>query len=251
MIIPRVIPCLLIRGQGLVKTIKFDHARYIGDVINTVRIFNEKEADELLLLDITATKSKTKPQLSLIKDIASECFMPLAYGGGITSIDEIASIFEAGVEKISLNSTIFENPELISEASKIFGSQSIITAIDIKQGFLGKYSVYSHCGKVNQQLNPVEYAKRLQDLGAGEILINSIDRDGTRDGYDLSIIQKISSAVDVPVVACGGAGSLEDIKLVFDAGASAAAAGSFFVFHGKHQAVLITYPTSDEIGSLS
>jgi imidazole glycerol-phosphate synthase subunit HisF len=250
MLTPRIIPCLLLVNTGLVKTIKFKEPKYIGDVINTAKIFNEKEVDELVVLDIAASINKQSPNFKLISDIATECFMPLCYGGGIKKIDDIKKIFELGIEKVSINSALFENPQLITQASNIFGSQSIIASIDIKRNFLGSYSVFSKSGKQDQKVNPVDFARKLADLGAGEILLTSIDRDGTRQGYDLDIIQSVSEAVKIPVIACGGANNLSDCRLVIQSGASAAAAGSFFTLHGKHRAVLISYPDRHQINSL-
>jgi cyclase len=250
MLIPRIIPCLLLVNTGLVKTIKFKDPKYIGDVINTTKILNEKEIDELIILDIVASVNKQPPNFKLIGDIATECFMPLCYGGGIKEIDDIKKIFELGIEKVSINSALFESPQLITQASNIFGSQSIIASIDFKRNFLGGYSVFSKSGKQDQKMSPVEFAKKVADLGAGEILLNSIDRDGTRQGYDLDIVQQVSEAVQVPVIACGGANNLLDCKLVIQSGAAAAAAGSFFTLHGKHRAVLISYPERHQINSL-
>lgn len=250
MFIPRIIPCLLLRGNGLFKTVQFKNEKYIGDIINAVRIFNEKEVDELIILDITATVENKSPRLELIKDIASECFMPLCYGGGIKSLSEIEQIFKAGVEKVSLNTSAVQNSKLITEASEVFGSQSIVASIDVKKNIFGKYQIYSHSGSKPYQVQLIEYVRQLERLGAGEILLNLIDRDGTRKGYDLDLIKSISQAVDIPLIACGGAGDITDFKKAFDAGASAAAAGSFFVLHGKHLAVLITYPKFSEIEKL-
>jgi cyclase len=239
----RVIPCLLMRNQGLVKTIKFRDPKYVGDPINAVKIFNDKEVDELLLLDIAATVTGKAPKYEIIKDIAGECFMPLSYGGGIRSIDDIRKIFLVGVEKVVVNSYALERPQFVREASDIFGSQSIVVSMDVRKGLLGKYEVFRANGSKSTKLDPVQHAKRMANLGAGEIFVNSIDRDGTQKGYDLELIRRISTAVAVPVVACGGAGCLKDFKdAVLQSGASAVAAGSFFVFHGKHRAVLISYP---------
>lgn len=245
--LPRVIPCLLLRGTGLVKTVKFADPKYVGDAINAVRIFNEKECDELIFLDITATPTGRGPNFDIIRDIASECFMPLCYGGGITSMTQIEQLFKLGCEKVSINSAIYTHQQLIREASQAFGSQSIVAGIDVKRSLLGKAAVYSHSGTQVQKILPQEHARRVQDLGAGEILLNSIDRDGTQKGYDLDLLREVASAVSIPVVACGGAGKLSDFRDAINAGASAVAAGSFFVFHGKHRAVLITYPRRSEL----
>lgn len=250
MFIPRIIPCLPLRGNGLVKTVKFKDEKYIGDIINAVKIFNEKEVDELIILDINATIENKLPRLELIKDIASECFMPLCYGGGISKLAEIEQIFKAGVEKISLNTSAMQQPQLITEASNVFGSQSIVASVDIKKSILGNYKVYSHRSRKSYDHHVVEYVRQLEKLGVGEIFLNSVDRDGVRRGYDLDLVKLISQAIDIPLIACGGAGAISDFKEVFDAGASAAAAGSFFVLHGKHLAVLITYPKFSEIEQL-
>jgi len=239
----RIIPCLLLKERGLVKTIKFKDPTYVGDPINAVRIFNEKEVDELILLDITATIENRKPNIELIRDIAGECFMPLAYGGGIRSLEDIRNIFFVGAEKVVLNSYAVENPAFVREASAVFGSQSIVVSIDVKRTLLGKYEVYYASGGRNAKIDPVKHAVRMAELGAGEIFLNSIDRDGTQKGYDLELIRRVASAIDVPMVACGGAGSLNDfVSAVYEGGASAVAAASMFVFHGKHRAVLIQYP---------
>lgn len=248
MLTTRVIPCLLLKGQGLVKTIQFKEPRYVGDPRNAVKIFNDKGADELILLDIQSTRENSSPQMKLISEIASECFMPLCYGGGIRRLEEIKEIFGLGVEKISVNTAAVENPELIRDAVEMFGSQSIVVAIDVKQDKKGKYEVLTHGATVKTGLEPVEYARRMEQIGCGEIFLNSVDRDGTMKGYDLTLIEQVSNAVSVPVVACGGAGTLSDFnEAVTTGGASAVSAGSFFVFHGKLRAVLITYPSEEEL----
>lgn len=248
----RVIPCLLINNRGLYKTVKFKDPVYVGDPANALKIFNEKEVDELVILDITASKEKKKPNFKLLNELASECFMPLCYGGGISELDEIKALFNLGIEKISLNTITFSKPELISEAAKIYGSQSIVASVDVKKSLLGKYQVYINSGTINTKKDPVEYAKYLYNLGAGEIFLNSIDRDGTMSGYDIELIKKVSESVPVPLIACGGAGQIDDFsKAINLGGASAVSAGSFFVFHGKHRAVLITYPTKDELSRIN
>ena len=244
----RVIPCLLLKGQGLVKTVQFKDPKYVGDPINAVRIFNEKEVDELIFLDIQATVDRKSPQVKRTLEVASECFMPLCYGGGIRSLDDIQEILALGVEKVAVNTYAVENPSFVSNAADRFGSQSIVVAMDVKKHSLGKYEVFTHSGKVPARLEPVEHAKKMEEMGCGEILLNSIDRDGTREGYDIELIKQVSRSVSIPVIACGGAGKLSDfadaVKL---GGASAVAAGSLFVFHGKHRAVLITYPSVQEL----
>jgi cyclase len=239
----RIIPCLLLKGQGLVKTVKFNHPKYVGDPINAVKIFNEKEVDEIVLLDISATVERRRPQLKIIGEIASECFMPLAYGGGLRNFDDIKSIFNLGVEKVIINSYAAENPNFISEASNFYGSQSVVVAIDVKKSSKDKYEIFTRGGKKKTNHDPVEYAMKMERLGAGEIFLNSIDRDGTMEGYDIEMIKRVTEAVSIPVIACGGAGKIEDfVDAVKKGGASAVAAGSMFVFHGKHRAVLITFP---------
>lgn len=238
----RVIPTLLLRNSGLVKGSKFKDHRYVGDPVNAVKIFNEKEVDELVFLDITATQEGRPPNYSLIADIASQAFMPLGYGGGLTKVEEVEKLFKIGIEKAILNSAAIENMDLVREASRVSGSQSIVVSLDVKKNLLGRYRVYTHAGKKEHKLDPVELAQKMQEQGAGEIIICSIDREGGAQGYDLNLIQNISRAVSIPVIAAGGAGSLADFKLAVDHGASAVAAGDMFIFHGKHKAVLITYP---------
>jgi cyclase len=249
--IKRIIPCLLLRNNGLVKTVKFRESTYVGDPINTVKIFNEKEVDEIFFLDIDATKQKKDPPYELIHKIASECFMPFAYGGGIYSLNQIDRIIKSGAEKIIINSGAFLQKEFVKEAVSQFGSSTIAVSIDVKTEFLKGYVVYIKGGTVSTGKNPSEYAKQIENDGAGEILINSIDRDGTMEGYDIELIKLVTGSVRLPVIACGGAGTLEDFRMaVKEGGASAAAAGSFFVFHGKRRAVLITYPEYQEITKL-
>jgi len=234
-----------------VKTVHFGDPRYVGDPINAIRIFNEKEVDELVLLDIQATANGTSPQEKIIREIASECFMPLCYGGGIRSLNQAKGIFNLGVEKIAINTCAVEDPNFINSAAEWFGSQSIIVAIDAKRQSNGKYEVFTHCGKSATGLDVVEHARRMEKMGCGEIFLNSIDRDGTQQGYDIDLVKQVSNAVSVPVIACGGAGNLSHfVDAVKLGGASAVAAGSLFVFHGKHQAVLISYPPVRELEGL-
>ena len=247
---PRVIPALLLQDGRLVKTVRFKQPMYVGDPINTVRIFNEKEVDEILVLDIGATPTGATPPYAAIEELASECFMPLGYGGGITSLEQIRTIFRLGVEKVVLNSALFTHPGLLAEAAATFGSQSIVAAIDVKRGLLGGYGVRTHGGRVAHKLDPVAHARALEAAGAGEILLTAIDRDGTRQGYDLALTRAVAAAVSIPVVACGGAGELADFGRALEAGAAAVAAGSFFVLHGKHRAVLVTYPAPGELDAL-
>jgi cyclase len=243
----RIIPFLLVQDGSLVKTRKFAKPKYIGDPINAVKIFNEKEVDELVLLDIAATPAGKGPDYELIKDIASGAFMPIGYGGGITSLAQIENLFKAGVEKVSLNAVLFQNPGLVAEAARIFGSQSIVACIDVKRELLGRHSLYSHGGKVRQKVDIFEHIQRLEGLGVGELVVNSIDRDGMMGGYDLAFVEKVAKSVPIPVICIGGAGNVEHLREGLRAGASAAGAGSMFVFHGKHNAVLISYTDPAEV----
>jgi cyclase len=245
---PRVIPCLLLKDRGLVKTIGFKDPTYLGDPVNVVKIFNDKEVDELLFLDIMATVESRRPPIEFIARIAEECFMPLGYGGGIRTIEDIRTILGLGVEKVSINSYAVENPSFRREAANRYGSQSIIVSIDVKRDLLGKYKIFTHGGRKNSGLDPVEFAKYVASMGAGELFVNSIEQDGTMKGYDIELIKSISGAVSIPVVACGGAGGVQDlVTAVKKGGASAAAAGSMFVFQGRRRAVLISYPTYLEL----
>jgi len=248
---PRVMPCLLLKGRGLVKTVKFNKPKYIGDPINAVRIFNAKKADELIFLDITASKENRMPPLDLIQQIGEECFMPFAVGGGIKTIEDIRKILSAGAEKVCINTSAITEPALITKAAERFGSQSIIVSIDVKKKLFGSYVVYIYGGTKSTAIDPVEHAIHMEKLGAGEILINSIDRDGTYEGYDIDLIKNISEALTIPVIACGGASSLSDFSDAIKLGnASAVAAGSFFVFHGPRRAVLINFPTKDDLHNI-
>lgn len=244
----RVIPVLLLRGAGLVKTEKFKDAKYVGDPINAVRIFNEKEVDELVFLDIEATVNNRQPNFEMLRSIASECFMPLCYGGGVRDLQTIEAILKAGVEKVAINSALVENPGMVREAVRIHGSSTIVASIDFKRSLFGKAEAMVRSGRQKSKMDPVELARKAEDLGVGEILLNSIDRDGTMQGYDLEIIQQVADAVQVPVIACGGAGNLNHLRSAVQEGhASAVAAGSLFVFMGKHRAVLITYPSQEAL----
>jgi cyclase len=244
---PRVIPVLLLKDNGLYKSLKFKDLKYVGDPINAIKIFNEKAVDELIFLDITATNNNAEPNYSMLSNIASECFMPLCYGGGIKSLSQIEKILACGVEKVCLNTSAFLDPELVKEASKKFGSSTIVVSIDVKKTIFSGNKVYIKSGTKSTGMDPVRFAREMESLGAGEILINSIDRDGTMLGYDMELIKLVSNSVQIPVIACGGAGSVENIADVFKmANASAAAAGSFFVFQGRHRAVLITYLSKND-----
>ncbi|AYA41578.1 imidazole glycerol phosphate synthase subunit HisF [Xenorhabdus nematophila] len=247
----RVIPILLLQNGGLIKGEKFKKHKYVGDPINAVRIFNEKEVDELVFLDIGATLQNKTPDYSLIKDIASEAFMPIAYGGGINSPNHVECLFKSGIEKVVINTHFSLKPNFIREISDIAGSQSVVVSIDVKKSLFGNYEVYSHCGTRKTGYNPIDYALKAQDLGAGELVITSIDREGSGKGFDLALIQQVADAVDIPVIAQGGASNLNDLKIVIcDTHASAVAAGTLFTFHGKHKAVLITYPERNILENL-
>lgn len=247
----RMIPVLLIDDQSLYKTQKFTDPKYVGDPMNALTIFNEKEVDELVFLDIVASKENKEPDFDFIEVLAGECFMPVSYGGGITSIEHVRRIIALGVEKVVINHRLIQHPEFITELADSFGSQSIVASIDIKKNLWGSYKVYDHTTKKTTSLNPIDFAKQLESLGAGEIFLNVVDRDGMQQGYDLDIIKKVSDSLSIPLICCGGAGSIEDLAAAINTGgASAVSAGSFFVFHGKHRAVLITYPDYNEFSVL-
>ncbi len=250
MLLNRLIPVLLLKDGGLVKTRKFADPVYLGDPVNAVKIFNEKCVDELIILDITASLSKSKPQLQLIEEVAGECFMPIAYGGGIRDLEDIRAILSLGVEKVVLNTIFSECPGLVREAADMFGSQSIVVSFDVKRNLFGKTAVYAVGGRRRVSMSPVDYAQFAEDQGAGELFVNSIDRDGSMAGFDLELINEVTHSVKIPTIVCGGAGSLADCKLALNSGASAVAAGSYFVFQGKHRAVLISYPSEEEINKV-
>ncbi|MDF2436732.1 MAG: imidazole glycerol phosphate synthase subunit HisF [Bacteroidota bacterium] len=246
---PRIIPILLLKGTGLYKTLKFKEPKYIGDPLNAVKIFNDKEVDELIILDITASLENKKPNYELLYQMAGECFMPLGYGGAVSSIEEIRKLISMGIEKVSINSNAVKL-DFIREAADVFGSSTIVVSMDVKKNFWGKYEVYTKSGTSNTKMEASKFAVEINKAGAGELLVNSIDRDGVMQGYDLDLIKSISGEIDIPLIACGGAGELNHFKQAVNAGASAAAAGSMFVFHGKHRAVLISYPEQSEINAL-
>ena len=247
---PRIIPVLLLKDLGLVKSIKFKNYKYIGDPINAVRIFNELKADELVFLDIFATKENRTPSLELIKDIGEEANMPFAVGGGIRNIQHIQDIINAGAEKVVINSYAVENPTFVKEASDVFGASTITVCIDIKKNLFGKQQVCFKNASQTIKKQPVEFAKLMEENGAGELIIQSVDRDGSMQGYDLDLIKEISKAVAIPVVALGGAGSFNHLKEAYNlAYANALAAGSLFVFADTERGVLINYPKRSEIKS--
>jgi len=250
---PRIIPTLLLHGKGLVKTMKFNKkkARYIGDPINAVRIFNDMESDELVFLDISATNENRSISVDLVKQIGDEAYMPFSVGGGISRIDQVHQLITAGAEKVIINSAFAKNPKLISDIANLFGSQSVIISIDVRKDYMGKQRAYISGGMKKIRYSLKEYIKRAEDYGAGEILVNSIDRDGTGLGYDIDLVKDLSSLISVPLIALGGANSIDQMKEVIEnGGASAAAAGSRFVFHGPRKAVLINYPEREELISL-
>lgn len=239
----RIIPVLLLHNGGLYKTVRFKNAAYIGDPINSVRIFNEKEADELMVLDFRATKENKGINFSKIEEMAGEAFMPMAYGGGIKSFDDAKKVFDAGFEKIVLNSILFSKPQLVKEITAVYGAQAVIGVMDVNKNFFGKTKVFSHSGTTNTGYAPVEWAKNVESMGVGEIMMNSIELDGTWTGYDLNLVEKVSQAVSVPLIACGGAGNVMHLKNAVEAGASAVAAGSMFVYQKKGMGVLISFPS--------
>lgn len=251
MLSKRVIPVLLLRGNGLYKTVQFRNPVYIGDPINAVKLFNDKEVDELCFLDIEASKNKKEPNYELLESILNEAFMPFGYGGNITNADQVRRLLKMGIEKVVINTAAFDNPKLIPELYDRFGASTIVAAVDVKKSFLGKYELYSHDGTKSQKGNVFDYCEQLEKWGAGELLVNNIDRDGKMNGYDVNLIKEIVNRVGIPVIACGGAGKLDDIKeLSHKTNAAAFAAGSLFVYHGPHKAVLINYPTQAELKQL-
>lgn len=247
MLRPRIIPSLLIHDNGLVKTVNFKNPKYVGDPINAVKIFNEKVVDELAIFDIDATVLGKEPNYSLIERLASQSMMPLCYGGGVKTVEQAQRIFSLGIEKIALSSAVLKTPNLITEISERVGAQSVIVVLDVKKKLLGGFEVYTHNGKKATGVNPFKFVEEAQRLGAGEIVINSIDRDGVMKGYDLDLIAKVREKTSLPMTVLGGAGSLDDIEKVIDQhGVIGVAAGSLFVFKGPYKAVLINYPTQLE-----
>ena len=247
---PRVIPVLLVENGDLVKTIKFNNRIYIGDPINTVRLFNDMEVDELVVIDISASKRGEGPNFSLIEDIRNEAFMPLAYGGGITKASQMRDLIYMGIEKVCLNNVLIQDAKVVQDGSNIIGSQSIIGSIDIRRTLFGNYHLYSYLHNKNLSIKLEEHLKLLEDLGVGEILVNVIDRDGTWKGYDLDLVAQLTKFIKVPLVVLGGAGCLNDLKQAIDSGADAAAVGSMFSFQGQGQGVLTNYPSSIELDAL-
>jgi imidazole glycerol-phosphate synthase subunit HisF len=252
MLRPRLIPCLLIHNGGLVKTVRFGTPKYVGDPLNAVRIFNEKRVDELMVIDIDRSRQGTSPNEKLIAELAAECRMPLCYGGGIKTVAQVERLIALGVEKVAISSGAIENSGLISSAAERVGRQSIVGVIDVKRsGLFGKYEVVTHNATVRTGLEPMAHALSLQKQGVGELVINSVDRDGTMDGYDLDLAEKIRMQTNVPLTILGGAGTMDHVKaLMAKFSTIGAAAGSLFVFKGKFRAVLINYPSLEERDAL-
>lgn len=245
MLRPRIIPCLLLHDNGLVKTVNFKNPKYVGDPINAVRIFNEKEVDELVFFDIDATVLNNEPNYSLIERISNQSRMPLCYGGGIKTVEQAKRVFGLGVEKIALSSSVIDNPSLITQIGDQVGAQSVIVVLDVKKKLFGGYEVFTHNGKKARGIDPFKFVKKVQKLGAGEIVINSIDKDGLMNGYDISLIKKIREITSLPITVLGGAGSIEHLAEIIEKnGIIGASAGSLFVFKGPYKAVLINYPDS-------
>jgi len=238
----RIIPCLLIDNDRLVKTTKNINPKYIGDPINAIRIFNEKEVDELILIDITATKYNKQPNFELLEKLASECFMPLCYGGGVNSLEQADKLFKIGIEKICIQSEFIKNPSFIKELSNKYGNQSIVISVDFKNNFFGKQKIYSTFSKKFIDNNFESYFKKIHEYGAGEVLVTNVNLEGSMNGLDLKLIKKINQITNLPIIINGGVGNFEHIEEGFHSGADAVAVGSFFVFSGPHKAVLISYP---------
>lgn len=246
MLRPRIIPTLLLKNNSLVKTVQFNRFNYIGDPVNTCRIFNELEVDELCFLDIFCSIEKREPNYEILAEISNECFMPLSYGGGIDTLEKAERVFKIGFEKIVLNTSLFTCPDLVREIIEIFGSQSVIASIDIKKNLFGKYEVHSLHGTKNEKENPVDFVKRVEEMGVGEILLNNISREGTWKGFDIEIITKVTESTQLPIIVCGGAGKVEDIKTAINIGrASAVALGSMLVYQKKGMGVLVNMPVYD------
>lgn len=246
MLKPRIIPCLLVHNKGLVKTVSFKSPKYVGDPINAVRIFNEKESDELMVLDIDASAIGSEPDYAMIEKLASECRMPLCYGGGIKTVEQAQRIFSLGVEKVAVSSAAMADPYLITRIAERVGTQSAVVVLDVKKKLLGGYEVVTHNGKKSTGKNPFEMAALFQKNGAGEIVINSVDADGQMKGYDMVLAEKVRREISVPLTILGGAGTIDDIgQLINKFGIIGASAGSLFVFRGLYKAVLINYPAAE------
>lgn len=244
----RIIPCLLVHNKGLVKTVKFKDPKYVGDPINAVKIFNEKEVDELMVLDIDATRENREPNLQMIKNLADECRMPFCYGGGITTVEQAKKIISLGAEKVALSNSALNNIELCQEIGSIIGNQSVVVVIDVKKKKLfGGYDIYTCNGTKKSKWKLNNFVEKLEEIGIGEIVVNSIDNDGTMQGYDITLVENIRKKCSMPMTVLGGAGKIDDIKkLISKFKIIGAAAGSLFVFKGKYKAVLISYPNRQE-----
>lgn len=244
----RIIPVLLLRNESLVKTVRFGKFTYVGDPCNTVRIFNELEVDELIFLDITATREKRAPNLRVLADIANECFMPLGYGGGIRSLEDAKKVFDIGFEKIAINSYAIEQPQLISQLAAHYGNQAVIASIDVKRDLWRHHQVYAHSGASVSIKDPVQWAQEVEARGAGEILLTSVDQEGTWDGFDVELIRRVTDTVTIPVIAHGGAGTVAHIGAAVKQGnASAVALGSMVVFQKKGMGVLVNFPDQQQL----
>ena len=249
-IFPRVIPTLLLSKRSFVKGVHFKNHSYVGDPLNIIKLFNDKEANELLILDIVATKERSAPDFDYLKKLSSQAFMPMSYGGGIKSLEDAMRIVDLGFEKVVMNSSFYTDPSLVKDISSSLGSSSTVVSIDIKKDLFRKKRAFRNSGKEKCKLNILEYALMAQDYGAGEIILCSIDHEGKYMGYDYEIIENISSSLEIPVVASGGASSLNDFNLAMRSGASAVSAGNLFIYTGKHKAVLVSYPSHEQIKEL-
>jgi cyclase len=251
MLRPRITPCLLVHKNGLVKTRQFTDPKYVGDPLNAVRIFNEKEVDEIVVLDIDATAERREPDYGLIANLAAECRMPLCYGGGVRTPEQVERIIGLGVEKVAISAAAVETPDVVRAAAKVVGNQSVAVVMDVRRNRSGACELFTHNGRTATGQNPIDFARRMVDLGAGEIVVNSIDRDGMMQGYDLELARAVRTAVGCPMTVLGGAGSLKHIQdLIREVGILGAAAGSLFVFKGVYRAVLISYPRCEERDAL-
>lgn len=246
MLLKRVIPNILFSGDGLYKTRKFKNKAYVGDVVNAIRLFNDLKVDELVLLDIEASKKKSGPNFDLVKEISSECFMPLCYGGGVSSVKQAEEIFSLGVEKVCINSSAMTDPGLITNLAKVFGSQSVVVGVDIMKSVFGPHKLYSHIGARAPKKVFTQYLKDAESAGAGEIFLTSVDREGSMKGFDLTLVECAVNALDIPVIVNGGGGCFDHIVEAFEKGASAVSCGSKFIYQGPHRAVLINYLTEEE-----
>lgn len=251
MLRPRIIPVLLLRRRGLVKTVRFRDASYVGDPINVVRIFNDKEADELILTEIVATRDGKAPDFELLEQIATEAFMPVCYGGGVRTLADAKRILRLGMEKIAVNTAAFDDPRLVATLSGELGSQCVVASVDVKRTWRGGYAVYSHAGRRVPERDPLRWIERLVALGAGEVLLNCVDRDGTMQGYDLELLRRVRGRFDVPIIPCGGAGSVHDISQgLAAAGSSAAGVGARFIYEGPYRAVLVSYLSPRDVSEI-